>query len=101
MMAKYRKKPVVIEAVQWSPIVQGMDCELVEFPHDFGKIWTCGECGCESDTHGWIGTLEGGYHVCQGDWIITGVAGEHYPCKPNIFIKTYEPVATLGPASAD
>jgi len=41
--------------------------------------------------HGWIDTLEGGHIVCPGDWIITGVAGENYPCKPKIFAATYEP----------
>lgn len=41
---------------------------------------------------GWIKTLEGGHIVTPGDWIITGVSGEHYPCKPDIFEKTYEKV---------
>ena len=41
-------------------------------------------------THGYIDTLEGGHIVCPGDWIITGVQGEHYPCKPDIFAQTYE-----------
>jgi hypothetical protein len=40
--------------------------------------------------HGWIDTLEGGHIVCPGDWIITGVVGELYPCKPDIFEATYE-----------
>jgi hypothetical protein len=40
--------------------------------------------------HGWIDTLEGGHIVCPGDYIITGVNGEHYPCKPDIFWRTYE-----------
>ena len=42
--------------------------------------------------HGWIQTLEGGHIVTPGDWIITGVAGEQYPCKPDIFAATYEEV---------
>lgn len=41
--------------------------------------------------HGWIETLEGGHIVCPDDWIITGVQGEHYSCKPDIFAATYEP----------
>lgn len=41
--------------------------------------------------HGWIETLEGGHNVCPGDWIITGVQGERYPCKDEIFRQTYEP----------
>jgi len=40
--------------------------------------------------HGWIDTLEGGHIVCPGDWIITGVKGENYPCKPDIFEATYD-----------
>jgi hypothetical protein len=43
--------------------------------------------------HGWIDTLEGGHTVCPHDWIITGVTGEKYPCKPHIFEATYEAVA--------
>ena len=60
-MAKFRKKPVVIEAYQTD---KEMDIE----------------------------TLEGTMHANKGDWIITGVHGEQYPCKPDIFEKTYEPV---------
>ena len=41
------------------------------------------------DEHGWIDTLEGGHIVCPGDYIITGVQGERYPRKPNIFEETY------------
>jgi hypothetical protein len=40
----------------------------------------------------WVGTLEGGHLVSPGDWIITGVRGEKYPCKPDIFKATYEAV---------
>ncbi|MEU0078590.1 hypothetical protein ABZY58_11890 [Micromonospora tulbaghiae] len=42
--------------------------------------------------HGWIDTLEGGHTVCPGDWIVTGVQGERWPVKPDIFAATYEPV---------
>jgi hypothetical protein len=52
----------------------------------------CEQCGRTIDAHGWIDTLEGGHIVCPGDWIITGVKGEHYPCKPDIFEATYEKV---------
>jgi len=51
----------------------------------------CSNCGRQSRCHGFIETLEGGHTVCPGDWIITGVQGERYPCKPDIFEKTYEP----------
>lgn len=50
----------------------------------------CKHCGDIMHNHGWIDTLEGGHIVCPGDWIITGVQGEHYPCKPDIFEMTYE-----------
>ena len=78
-MAKYRKKPVVIEAEQfWS--------------HD--KPWPDGVIQCEPDPEKpkdfRIETLEGPHHVSEGDWIITGVQGEKYPCKPDIFDATYE-----------
>lgn len=49
-------------------------------------------CGRTWHEHGWIDTLEGGHTVCPGDYIITGVQGERYPCKPGIFVATYEPV---------
>jgi hypothetical protein len=64
----------------------------------------CRYCGKKMDDHGWIDTLssemtglgrytpEYGHKVCPGDFVITGVAGEKYPCKPDIFEKTYEPV---------
>lgn len=52
---------------------------------------TCKHCGNTMHVHGWIDTLEGGHTVCPGDWVITGVAGERYPCKPAIFEATYEP----------
>lgn len=53
----------------------------------------CSKCGQTMHVHGWIDTLEDGHNVCPGDWIITGIKGEHYPCKPDIFAATYEPVA--------
>jgi hypothetical protein len=74
---KYRKKPVVIEATQW--FKHGDHPEVV---------WNAGPMAF------WIKTLEGGHTVSPGDWIITGVKGEHYPCKPDIFALTYEEVAT-------
>lgn len=73
---KFRKKPVVIEATQW--FKHGDHPEVSPL---YGFIGT-----------GWISTLEGGHEVTPGDWIITGVKGEHYPCKPDIFAMTYEEV---------
>jgi hypothetical protein len=52
----------------------------------------CRHCNKAMHIHGWIDTKEGGHIVCPGDWIITGVQGERYPCKPDIFTATYEAV---------
>lgn len=88
-MAKYRKKPVVIEAVQFDG--SGDSCtEVTEFlggPMAEGHRW-------KSNTHmgGYIETLEGEHEFKARDWIIKGVAGEFYPCKPEIFEATYDPV---------
>lgn len=84
---KFRKKPVIIEAVQFTgktepirefmkggpPITFGMDAE--------GNVMSV-----------IINTLEGEMTGSIGDWIIKGVKGEFYPCKPDIFEQTYEPV---------
>lgn len=117
-MAKYRKKPVVIEATQW---FKNGDHPLDYENPDKGRVggavyslayrrelnWEgdvvryyrhpqvagdkmCNMCKHVFHNHGWIDTLEGGHIVCPGDWIITGVKGEHYPCKPDIFEMTYE-----------
>jgi len=79
-VAKFRKKPVVIEATQW--FKQGDHPAVTTFRNPItGRLMR---------TNGWIDTLEGGHIVTPGDWIITGVKGEHYPCKPEIFEMTYE-----------
>lgn len=81
-MAKYRKKPIVIEAEQFDPQSN---------PWPDGVIpW--GDVQSRDMSWGYIDTLEGKMHVIAGDWIITGVKGEKYPCKPDIFEATYEVV---------
>jgi hypothetical protein len=122
---KFRKKPVVIEATQWfkngdhpedyATVVHGFENGQ---PREFSpeqrreNDWdgsivrryrtpemdgqqACKHCGDIMHNHGWIETLEGGHIVCPGDWIITGVQGEHYPCKPDIFAATYEPAENM------
>lgn len=81
-MPQFRKKPVVIEATQWFPgiFVEGVQ----EIAHDPGDGSTV------SNGYGMITTLEGPLKVSPGDWIITGVKGERYPCKPDIFEATYD-----------
>lgn len=79
-MAKYRKKPVVIEAVQWTG--ENWD-EITSFigPQ---AAWDGGQLI--------ITTLEGNMTASKSDYIIRGVQGEFYPCKPDIFLNTYEEV---------
>lgn len=99
-ITKYRKKPVVIEAIQWfqngdhplDEYTNGNEGKLVRrFRHpDVEGKKICDHCGYLMHDHGWIETLEGGYNVCPSDWIVTGVNGEHYPVKNDIFHKTYE-----------
>ena len=74
---RFRKKPVVIEAEQ------AREGEMTRLPgvvrNHARQTWV-------------IQTLEGEMDVSPGDWVITGIKGEHYPCKPDIFEQTYEPV---------
>lgn len=87
LMPKFRKKPVVIEAMYFD----GANAADI-------AAWagTGGEFGLPSDETGHpafvIPTLEGGMVASPGDWIIRGVKGEYYPCKPDIFEATYEAV---------
>jgi len=83
-MKKYRKKPVVVEAIQWDGT-----------PETWLALKLAGVCGVPGNEpypryHLRINTLEGIMRVDFGDWIIKGVAGEFYPCKPEIFAQTYE-----------
>lgn len=81
-MAKFRKRPVIIEAeqffsVDWEPH------EPRQYPSGVYR---------QGDAY-FIKTLEGIMRVSEGDWIITGIQGEKYPCKPDIFAATYDLVA--------
>ncbi|MHA1973016.1 MAG: hypothetical protein ACTSW1_08485 [Candidatus Hodarchaeales archaeon] len=91
-MAKYRKKPVVIEAITFN--------EFVEYGRNNGgnivggMPWSFKYGGHvvthENDKCYWIPTLEGDHKFTPEDMLITGIEGEIYPCKENIFKKTYE-----------
>jgi hypothetical protein len=88
-MSKYRKKPVVIEATQFNtPPDFNVDIAGVLFHANCGDE----RAGCSLDGRYYVETLEGPLVVSNGDWIITGVKGEIYPCKPDIFDATYEKV---------
>lgn len=119
-MPRFRKKPVVVDAVQWFKNGDHpLDYSRPYFNHENGAITTispayrrerqwegdvvryyrhpddddqrcCEYCRHRMHDHGWIDTLEGGHIVCPGDWVITGVKGEHYPCKPDVFATTYD-----------
>lgn len=113
---RVRKKAVEVEATQWFKNGDHPkdDCYYLQDyssppPHVFkseGKIVRyyrhfsingqskCDQCSFTMHFHGWIDTLEGGHIVCPGDWIITGVKSENYPCKPDIFEMTYERIYT-------
>lgn len=81
MVQKFRKKPVVIEAMQF---------KLTNI--DEIEAFVGGDLGKTAKGETVIATLEGPLHVSLHDWIIKGVKGEFYPCKPEIFEATYEPV---------
>ncbi len=99
-MAKYRKKPVVIEATQWwkngdhpedgkdvfaegefkGELLEGKVVRYYRTPECDGQV-VHNRCGRIMHDHGWIDTLEGGYIVCPSDWVITGVAGSVIPAS--------------------
>ena len=78
---KYRKKPIIIEAIQW---LGENEKEIFDFVEDKYHM--------NSDGRLVIETLEGEHIANVGDYIIKGIKGEFYPCKPDIFHQTYEEV---------
>jgi hypothetical protein len=89
---KYRKKPVVIEAIQWHGNNLQEIIDLIGL-HPSAKKWTWEEYEAVVSEQGLkIFTLEGAMMANIGDYIIRGIKGEAYPCKPDIFMATYEPV---------
>lgn len=89
---KFRKKPVIVDAVRYEPGMEdGYACYTIfdgRFIGYFDKSGPLPKCNRVPA----IKTLEGFHEISPGDWIITGVAGERYPCKPDIFAETYEAV---------
>lgn len=79
-MVKYRKKPVIIDAVRYVGEENTSECmlfcDVMEYDHGLGEFT--------------IQTLEGLMIMNKGDYIIKGIAGEFYPCKPEIFEESYE-----------
>ena len=112
-MSKWRKKPIIVDATQWFKNGDHPEdeSELIDDGPYYkpeekteGKVvrrWQepisllekkCDHCGNKMKDHGWIATLEGHHIVCPGDFVITGIEGERYPCKPDIFLETYDKV---------
>jgi hypothetical protein len=85
-MSKFRKKPVVIEAVRFDEngTFEGGAPEWMDAAAMSGKVYRKGPSL-------FIKTLEGEMEAKRGDWIVRGVQGEIYPCKPDIFAATYDP----------
>jgi hypothetical protein len=105
IMGKFRKRPVVVEAVKFVELLEGSDPEgfkveglpapwlseaYLKPPHEEGAVYTTDHG--RHDKRLWVRTLEGQLRISPGDWIIRGTAGELYPCKPAIFESIYEPV---------
>lgn len=100
---KYRKKPVVIEAFQMSPERRWDNSEWPKWLHEAWQrgpgengLWPSSDHspqpGRKSADELCCGTLEGVHRVGPDDWIIQGIKGEIYPCKPDVFDATYEAV---------
>lgn len=96
-MGRFRKKPVVIEALQWVGDKEAarafIRLEEHPFSEPIGYFPPSRRYRFDADGRIAISTLEGVMHANPGDWIIKGVAGEFYPCKPDIFAATYEEVS--------
>ena len=96
---KFRKKPVVIEAFQMTKDRRGDNAEWPDWLNqawnkkceETGSVWPADYPKSSGNDRLVITTLEGDMMVEWGDWIIRGVKGELYPCKPDIFAATYEP----------
>ena len=89
-MTPYRKRPVVIEAIQWTGDNLREVIDAIGL-HESARKWTWEEYAAVVARDGLkIFTLEGPLMASIGDWIIKGVKGEFYPCKPDIFAATYD-----------
>ncbi len=86
-MTRYRKKPVVIDAILWNGTASGATAVI-----DFVLAGGGTARYHDEDDKIAIDTLEGTVTASPGDWVIRGVQGEHYPCKTDIIVATYEAV---------
>lgn len=86
MATKYRKKPIIIEAMQYTGFIESK----ARCRKWIGKACQGGKQYQDKSENFIIHTLEGDMTVSPNDWVIKGVRGEFYPCKPDIFAATYE-----------
>lgn len=98
-MPRFRKRPVEIEAVQWdgtadgaTPIVDWILAAGAGAAYQCSNPERCAQYGGDAPHVIVVRTLEGDMRATVDDWIIRGVKGEFYPCKPDIFEATYEPL---------
>lgn len=89
-MGKFRKRPVVIEAWQW--LGRGFETDTPAWVFDYSHGVSKSQVRVQQDGTLSVPTLEGNMTAQIGDWLIQGVKGEIYPCKPDIFEQMYEPV---------
>ena len=90
---KFRKKPVVIEAMQYT---KENIMEVMNFVERLSEKHNCESMYYDVEKNEYfIKTLEGNMKISKYDYLIQGVNGEFYPCKPDIFDKTYEAVVTM------
>lgn len=120
--ATYHKKPVEVQATRWFKNGDHPDDRVGErvidvdgssytraegavvrfFRHpDILGLQPCVHCGALMYEHGWIDAPDKGHIVCPGDWVVTGVRGELYPCKPDIFVEMHEPVTVAAESTSD
>lgn len=92
-MPRYRKKPIEVEAVQWNCWAEGHPAvELRHIGIAGDDPLYCSHCRSLTNDHGSVMTKQGYVLVCPGDFLITTVDGETYPCKPDVFEASYERV---------
>ncbi len=89
-MPRFRKRPVVVTAEQWFPDREVDGVCIGDDPQR--ACWVRPIDFAPNASYPHVHTLEGPLRVSPGDWIITGVKGEKYPCKPDVFEATYEEV---------
>jgi hypothetical protein len=91
-VTRFRKKPIVIDAWQFTDAASAQ--RIMDVARDAGVTiaFVAGNPANPIPAHMVIPTLEGPMTALPGDWIIRGVAGEFYPCKPDIFTASYEEV---------